>query len=271
MAIARIKLSLATALLLLAIGHAAAQGSGGDPPFIPAAETRADLMSLYSSLGGESWTHSDGWGSDTDHCTWYGVVCLEHDHNQTTQLSLKSNNLVGELPLNMGHGLGDLKTLDLSGNAISGPIPESISSITQLRFLYLQNNKLQGPLPKFIYNYKVNCTYPVGSVMREIDLSYNALDGTIPETWFGPPQNGTFPPPNNLQVINLMYNKLQGTIPKTIATALKLTSLLMSYNELSGNLTDETLATWLGTRKYCSLDGNKFQHVAPEVEQVCFH
>ena len=71
---------LLVAASLAMLNPAQAQGSGGDPPFVPASETRADLMALYQATGGDKWHNNAGWGSETDHCTWFGVTCLEHDH-----------------------------------------------------------------------------------------------------------------------------------------------------------------------------------------------
>ena len=133
----------------------------------------------------------------------------------------------------------------------------------------LSGNKLTGPLPAYVYNQKVNVTYPVGTTLRSLDLSYNELSGDIPETWFGPPKSGPFAPPNNLQVVNLRYNQLTGDIPHSISTAFKLDTLLLSYNKMSGNITDELLDTWLGTRKYCDLSGNSWGSVPSGVAKTC--
>lgn len=261
-----------TAVLAAAVTPAtvAAQGSGGDPPFIPKAVARAALMDLYKATAGDSWTNKDGWGSSSDHCGWYGVTCVYTNHNITTGLSLKGNNLVGSLPDSIGN-LGDLKELYLGNNKISGPIPETLSTITQLRDMDMSYNQLTGPLPKYIYNQKVNVTYPIGTLLRSLDLSNNQLAGQIPDTWFGPPQTGTFNPPDNLMIVNLRYNKLTGSIPTSIATASKLTTLLLSYNQMSGDISGGLLSTWLGTRKYCDLSGNNWGTVDKQVQAACMH
>ena len=267
--IAGTALAVAAAIAVAATPVVRAQ-SGGDPPFIPPAVTRAALNDLFKSTNGASWTNNAGWGTDSDFCTWYGVSCVYTNHNITTDLKLANNNLQGPIPDSFGN-LGDLKHVDMSNNKLSGPIPESVSTITQLINLDLSGNQLTGPLPKYIYNQKVNVTYPVGTVMRSLDLSYNQLSGDIPETWFGPPREGPFPPPNNLQAINLRYNKLTGDIPRSVASAYKMTTLLLSYNDMSGNITDSLLTTWLGTRKYCDLSGNKWGAVDKSVATACLH
>ena len=37
--------------------------------------------------------------------------------------------------------------LYLYGNALSGPLPESLGDLTQLAYLHLHNNNLTGPVP----------------------------------------------------------------------------------------------------------------------------
>ena len=183
-------------------------------------------------------------------------------------LSLRSLAQVGTIPENIGD-LADLKVIDLSGNTLSGTIPESLSTISTMVDINFSGNKLTGPLPAYIYNQKVNVTYPIGTTLRSLDISYNSLTGDIPETWFGPAKLGPFPPPNNLQVVNLRYNQITGDIPRSISTAFKLDTLLLSYNKMSGNITDGLLDSWLGTRKYCDLSGNSWGTVDPKVSKTC--
>ncbi len=157
----------------------------------------------------------------------------------------------------------------MSGNAISGTIPESLSTISTMVDINFSGNKITGPLPEYIYNQKVNVTYPIGTTLRSINLEYNSITGDIPETWFGPAKVGPFPPPNNLQVVNMRYNQITGDIPLSISTAFKLDTLLLSYNKMSGNITDGLLDSWLGTRKYCDLSGNKWGTVSPAIAKTC--
>lgn len=230
---------------------------------------RKSLLELYASTNGDSWIHNTNWNTDTDICTWYGVKCLEHMHNVTTDISLKSNNLVGKIPDSISV-FKDLKSLDLSNNKLVGPIPSTINKLFVLTRLYLNNNELTGPLPDMIYNQ--NVTYPVGTYLRELNLEHNMLAGNIPNTWFGPSQAATFPPPVNLQVINLRYNNLSGAIPDSISNAHDLTTLLLSYNDMTGSLnSSKVLDSWLGTRKYCDLNGNHWKGLIPDaVKKACF-
>ena len=61
--------------------------------FIPPQELKKALLDLYKATNGDTWTTKTNWNTGNDICTWYGVKCLEHMHNVTTDLVLKSNNL----------------------------------------------------------------------------------------------------------------------------------------------------------------------------------
>ncbi len=242
----------------------------GASAVVPTPELRKALLDLYTSTNGGSWNVDTNWNTDKDLCTWYGIKCLVHQHNVTTEINLPGNNLKGSIPSSIGTFI-DLKKLDLSNNGLTGPIPATINQLPVLQFLYLQQNLLTGPLPAEIYNIK-NATFPVGTELRELNLQNNSLDGMIPNSWFGPDQTQPFSPPVNLQVINMRYNRLTGSIPANISHAHKLTTLLLSYNQLSGDIEgDKVLDSWLGTRKYCDLNGNHFTGDLPAaVKKACF-
>ena len=59
-----------------------------------AEEQRAVLVEIYNSMGGDSWTRSDGWMEGTDYCGWYGVTC--DDDGNVIRLQLYWNGLTGK-------------------------------------------------------------------------------------------------------------------------------------------------------------------------------
>ena len=73
-------------------------------------ELKKALLDLYKATKGDTWTTKTNWNTGNDICTWYGVKCLEHMHNVTTDLVLKSNNLVGSIPASISV-LKDLKNI----------------------------------------------------------------------------------------------------------------------------------------------------------------
>ncbi|MBA0683334.1 hypothetical protein Goari_025001, partial [Gossypium aridum] len=63
--------------------------------------------------------------------------------------------------------------LDLSNNWLLGPIPSSISNLTNLASLFLQINKLNGSIPQEIWRLRN---------LIALDLSFNRLSGHIPSS-----------------------------------------------------------------------------------------
>jgi hypothetical protein len=85
-------------------------------------------------------------------CTWYGVVCV-HDSpplGLLQGLNLSSNSLSNALHHEIGLLGSDLRTLDLSNNAIGGPLPETISKLANLDGLFLGSNLFISTMPSSI-------------------------------------------------------------------------------------------------------------------------
>jgi hypothetical protein len=110
---------------------AAGDGPGFEPwgaQGVPAKE-RGALLALYFATDGEHWTHRAGWlGPPGTECRWHGVECdLAPDEAVTTveALRLDSNNLTGAIPEEVAK-LAYLKRLGISGNKLSGRLPEAL-------------------------------------------------------------------------------------------------------------------------------------------------
>ena len=68
--------------------------------------------------------------------------------------------------------MADLRSLDLSQNGLTGPIPSSLGNLSSLQALYLNENGLTGPVPSSLGNL---------SSLQALYLSYNwGLQGTLP-------------------------------------------------------------------------------------------
>ncbi|XP_073012660.1 LOW QUALITY PROTEIN: receptor-like protein EIX1 [Typha latifolia] len=91
--------------------------------------------------------------------------------------------------------LGEVTTMDLSRNNLSGVIPEEIGDLRQLRNLNFSRNHLVGMIPE-----------KIGDMLslESLDLSSNKLSGAIPQSI----TKLTF-----LDHLNLSYNNLSGRIP----------------------------------------------------------
>ena len=107
------------------------------------------LRTLYEGAGGENWTNSAGWLEGATANGWYGV---ETDSlGRVSGLDLSGNGLSGELPEELGD-LNRLTTLDLSGNGLSGRLPERLGALLALTKLNVGGNDLWGPLPLSLRN-----------------------------------------------------------------------------------------------------------------------
>ncbi|CAL0309588.1 unnamed protein product [Lupinus luteus] len=159
-------------------------------------------------------------------------------------VELQNNYLSGSL-LENGNSSSqpdNLWQLDLSNNALSGPLPHSLSNFSSIQNLYLSGNQFSGPIPS-----------SVGGLnqVQKLDLSRNSLSGEIPPqigyclhlTFLDMSQNnlsGSIPPMiSNIHILNylnLSRNHLNQTIPKSIGTMKSLTIADFSFNEFSGKL-----------------------------------
>ncbi|XP_028763718.1 probable LRR receptor-like serine/threonine-protein kinase At1g53420 isoform X2 [Neltuma alba] len=75
---------------------------------------------------------------------------------------LRSCNIVGSLRLDFTESMSYLLVLDLSFNKLSGEMPSSFTRQSQVKFLYLSGNMLSGPVPDWSIRSENN-----------VDLSYN--------------------------------------------------------------------------------------------------
>lgn len=134
------------------------------------------------------------------------------------QLRLSDNNLTGVIPDALSQ-CQNLSVLDLSGNDLSGGIPDNLCNIIKLTSLRLQGNSLSGTIP---------VTIGMCQQLLELQFADNNLTGEIPSTI------GNL---TNLQVsLDLSVNRLTGSIPSSIDNLIKLVSLDVSHNELSGQI-----------------------------------
>lgn len=152
-------------------------------------------------------------------------------------VDLSGNLLTGSIP--DLSSLTQLVSLDLSRNRLTGSVPSSLS--TQLQLLNLTSNSLTGPIPS-----NISVTYPG---LQVLDLGLNALNGSIPNLkalsalrslrLHNNLLTGAVPPfTSNLALVELWLqgNQLSGTIPSSLAGLQQLTTLWLCCNRLSGSM-----------------------------------
>ncbi len=100
------------------------------------------LERLYETAGGSDWTNSNGWIETPALDEWYGLSA--NSLGRVVTLDLTSNNLVGELPTDLG-ALTELTVLRIGGNALSGRLPVSLAALPPLDELHYADTGLCTP------------------------------------------------------------------------------------------------------------------------------
>ena len=120
------------------------------------------LESAYFETDGASWIQNEGWLASSDPCDWHGISC----HNEEiTSIVLPDNRLTGDLPQSLS-SLSNLQVLDLSKNNLQGDVPQKYAGLSQLMTLDLSNNELTGILPLQVA--------ALGATLNQCNLSENA-------------------------------------------------------------------------------------------------
>ncbi|XP_026434829.1 probable leucine-rich repeat receptor-like protein kinase At1g35710 isoform X1 [Papaver somniferum] len=128
-------------------------------------------------------------------------------------------------------------------NHISGPIPTSISNLSNLQTLYLDRNRFSGTIPQ-----------DIGKLRSLIDLAFskNNLTGLIPTSICNM---------SNLNYLYLFGNQLSGQIPQEIGRMASLTDLELAANNLNGPI--PTSISNLSNLDTLYLFGNKLSGNVP--------
>jgi RHS repeat-associated protein len=180
------------------------------------------LKDLFDSLGGPSWKNKTNWptgGNWPANTTseqfgrWYGINVTNGD---VTSIILNGNNLSGRLPSSIGM-LSRLQAVNLIYNQISGPLPDRMRDLGRLTALLISNNRLNGGL-------SVLCNLPG---LQYLQADGNQFNGGIPACL------------GNLTELRILYlenNPLGGTIPDVFGRMTHLTDLRLGDDQLTGSL-----------------------------------
>ena len=112
--------------------------------------------------------------------------------------------------------MSGLTTIYMASNNLSGSIPASIGTLTNLRYLNLARNELRRPPPSQLGDL---------SNLRVLYLTGNGLSGSIPASL------GNL---TNLTSLHLNLNELTGEFPIELEKLVKLEELRLADNELTG-------------------------------------
>ncbi|KAL2559011.1 putative LRR receptor-like serine/threonine-protein kinase [Forsythia ovata] len=160
------------------------------------------------------------------------------------EIDLRSNSLSGSLPTDICYNLPKLEMLRISLNQISGNIPPSLGTCTNLKLLSFSYNNIAGSIPMEIGNL---------SKLQVLYLGANNLIGTVPYSI------GSL---SNLKELNIGSNSLQGQIPESIFNLSMLQKLGFANNNISGNL-PSSIANRLPDLKGLYVGGNRLSGEIP--------
>ncbi|PWA41035.1 Concanavalin A-like lectin/glucanase, subgroup [Artemisia annua] len=132
---------------------------------------------------------------------------------------------------------GELVELYLSGNNISGTIPEILKSCSELELFDISRNNVSGEIPMELERFDVSSNQLTGEIPAGIcegtyslvllHLSFNSLTGIIPSS---------FQYLSKLQELIIWNNVLSGEIPEEIRYVEALENLILDFNYLTGSI-----------------------------------
>ncbi|VAH67689.1 unnamed protein product [Triticum turgidum subsp. durum] len=164
-----------------------------------------------------------------------------------TSINLSSNGLVGPM-LPWSAPLVQLQGLILSNNHLNGTIPVEIGQVLpKISMLDLSGNVLTGSLPQSLLCNKY---------LNRLDVSNNNLSGKI---LFFCPMDGESS--SSLLFFNSSSNHFSGTLDESISNFTQLSSLDIHNNSLTGSL--PSALSDLSFLNYLDLSSNDFYGVIP--------
>jgi len=166
------------------------------------------------------WTHSDGWMTDVDECSWHGISCDET--GAVTGIDLTSNGLTGSIPDEITLLNGSLKHLDISHNIVANEKAqlEWIGQLDKLTHLDVHfNNFHDDGLPSGLQHL---------TDLHFLDISYclffGELDGAI------------FKDMQKLRYLEMGGNDYNSPMPSEIVDLPILEHLYIDNTHLTGDL-----------------------------------
>eukprot|EP01038_Epipyxis_sp_PR26KG_P013844 gene13844-18567_t len=164
-----------------------------------------NLISLYSFAVNDNFLHGQ-------------IVEEIFEIPSLDTLNFGNNSLNGTLSQSIGK-LTYLTNFLFDDNQLTGTLPDAIDNNTQLTLFRCANNKLTGELPK------LNITNLYSFVAAN-----NSFKGTIP-SFLGNQSKMVY--------LDISNNSLTGSIPDSFMKLKSMQTLLLSYNQLTGPITNK--------------------------------
>lgn len=167
------------------------------------------------------WTSDDGWATDTDECTWFGIEC--DDDGLVVKIVLRDNGMTGLIPPEIALLKATLAELDLSGNIITQHPSDDLAwfgELTLLSHLDLHFNNL--------YHAGVPASFASLTNLEVLDISYTLFFGLL--------DGAVFAPMTKLTTLEIGGNSYYSPIPAEIASLPLLERLYAENTHLTGDL-----------------------------------
>lgn len=176
--------------------------------------------------------------------SWNGIVC---NGVNVAGVVLDQQGLSADVDLSVFSNLTMLVKLSMSGNSISGKIPDNIGDLKSLEYLDLSDNLFFSSLPPGIGKL---------ANLKNLSLAGNIFSGSIPDSIsglesiqsldfsrnsFSGDMAASLTKLANLVSLNLSLNGFESKIPKGFELLLKLEILDLHGNMLSGHLDEQFL------------------------------
>ena len=165
---------------------------------------REALTAFYQAASGDQWSNHTNWCTEQPLASWHGVEV--DGSGRVTALSLPSNGVKGDATklFTQLAKMDGLQTITLSGNSLTGELPEALGNLKQLRNFDVMNNQISGSLPE---------CFGVLEQLTYLNLYSNNLTGSIPEAY-----NALFERHADQLYFYIGYNYLTGDLPKSLLT-----------------------------------------------------
>ena len=189
------------------------------------AKEKAALMAIYNAFK-DHWSDHDNWGSDGPVTSaWEGV---EMDETMTHVKALHLKGVYGKIPKEIGD-LTELESFDINCDhsesyglpkSLFGPLPKEIGNLKKLKRIVFYDFPITGKLPESLFSLSnLKTLY----IVRSIYMDNAPLSSSIGQL-------------TNLEGLDLNTNNLSGQLPKEIGNLTKLTWLNLSYNSFNGTI-----------------------------------
>ena len=227
-----------------------AMKGGGQGPFCNQSDLRV-LESLFLASGGEAWTNSTGWREGAAASQRYGVGA--DALGRVTALDLTGNGLTGRLPENLGR-LTLLTELRVADNALSGRLPSSLPALPLRWFEYAETELCAPPDPYFKgwlgeiewhQGTSIDCAPPSDrDVLVALYDATGGPDWTERDNWLTEAELGDWygvetDSSGRVTGLRLQNNGLEGPMPPELGHLSSLRDLVLWNNNLRGPIPPE--------------------------------